>query len=254
MEMFMRGIDFVRSDKESERIVLEHIPDFWQRIELCQPVVFHPDASVVSGLESVSRPGFVHVDAPFPSFSIEKSNGDAIATTSDFEGGPVVSLGFCLYCFEIEPKKFNFCIYGFQKESQKMMFYPSAASATEGQLDSYLKVFSVCSVGHESVRQAIKIGSGSKKKIHRIRRLVRVVPKRLVKTIIGEHKNIEFSHRFNVRGHWRKISSALGKDRSGDYRVSGFTWVVDHEKGPDDMPLIKKTRLLDSRKTQGVME
>ena len=32
------------------------------------------------------------------------------------------------------------------------------------------------------------------------------------------------------------------KDRFGDYCVSGYTWVKDHKKGPEELQLIYKTR------------
>ena len=48
---------------------------------------------------------------------------------------------------------------------------------------------------------------------------------------------MEYSHRFLVRGHWRKVSS-LGKDRSGEYCIPGYTWVTEFEKGSKDLPLI----------------
>lgn len=37
---------------------------------------------------------------------------------------------------------------------------------------------------------------------------------------------------WRVRGHWRRLNSGkLGKDRAGERRVDGFTWVAAHEKG-----------------------
>jgi hypothetical protein len=47
-----------------------------------------------------------------------------------------------------------------------------------------------------------------------------------------------------VRGHWRKVNG-IGKDRSGEYCVKEFTWVTEHDKGPDGKPLIRKTRIVD---------
>lgn len=56
-------------------------------------------------------------------------------------------------------------------------------------------------------------------------------------------RNIDWSHRWEVRGHWRKCAT-IGKDREGKYGVKGFTWVSSHERGPEDAPLIKKTRII----------
>jgi hypothetical protein len=59
----------------------------------------------------------------------------------------------------------------------------------------------------------------------------------------GIGKGIEWSHRWSVRGHWRTVPG-LGKNREGQYSVTGHTWVSEHEKGPEDAPLITKTRLV----------
>lgn len=53
----------------------------------------------------------------------------------------------------------------------------------------------------------------------------------------------DYSHRFEVRGHWRKIQR-MGKCREGCYCTWGYTWVKDFEKGNKNLPLVKKTRLL----------
>lgn len=57
---------------------------------------------------------------------------------------------------------------------------------------------------------------------------------------------IKYSHRFEVRGHWRKLSSEekIGKDRNGEYNINGFTWVNEFEKGDKELPLIEKTRII----------
>jgi hypothetical protein len=54
---------------------------------------------------------------------------------------------------------------------------------------------------------------------------------------------IDYSYRFEVMGHWRRIGG-VGKDRHGKYTISGYTWVVPHERGPEGAPLVKKARLV----------
>lgn len=55
---------------------------------------------------------------------------------------------------------------------------------------------------------------------------------------------INYSYRFWRRGHWRKLDNeeALGKDRAGNRSVKGLTWVIETIVGPEDKPLIMKTR------------
>lgn len=50
---------------------------------------------------------------------------------------------------------------------------------------------------------------------------------------------------FELRGHWR-AHDGLGKDRDGNYCVGGFTWVKNHIRGDENLPLIKKTRIIHS--------
>lgn len=82
-----------------------------------------------------------------------------------------------------------------------------------------------------------------KKKPHQIRRIVRIVPKNSkhkVEPIMPRGK-IDFSHRWEVRGHWRRVPG-MGKDREGNYEIRGLTWVSNFIKGPGELPLIQKLR------------
>lgn len=82
-----------------------------------------------------------------------------------------------------------------------------------------------------------------KKKPHQIRRIVRIVPKNAkhkAEPIMTRGK-IDFSHRWEVRGHWRRVSG-MGKDREGNYEIRGLTWVSNFIKGPEELPLIQKLR------------
>lgn len=56
--------------------------------------------------------------------------------------------------------------------------------------------------------------------------------------------NIDWSHRFEVRGHWR-VFEGVGKNRDGEYNIEGFTWVKNYVKGPEHLPLVKKTRVVE---------
>lgn len=55
--------------------------------------------------------------------------------------------------------------------------------------------------------------------------------------------HLAFDHSFKVIGHWRKISPhTYGKNRNGEYIVTGMTWVKEHTRGEGD--LIKKIRVV----------
>jgi hypothetical protein len=56
---------------------------------------------------------------------------------------------------------------------------------------------------------------------------------------------VDWSHRWEVMGHWRRCST-LGKDRDGNYCVIGLTWVSPHIRGEGD--LVIKTRVVKGAK------
>ena len=54
---------------------------------------------------------------------------------------------------------------------------------------------------------------------------------------------LEYSHAFKVRGHWRRIDEkSVGKDRTGNYKIKGFTWVIDHIRGQGE--LVNRVRIV----------
>jgi len=83
---------------------------------------------------------------------------------------------------------------------------------------------------------------GKKKTYIEIKPLTYVLPKKIYEerpTSLGT--NIDWSHKFEVRGHWRKINT-IGKNRNGEYCIQGFTWIKEHIRGEGE--LIKKTRVV----------
>ena len=55
--------------------------------------------------------------------------------------------------------------------------------------------------------------------------------------------HLTFDHSFKVRGHWRTISpDTYGKNRHGEYVMTGVTWVKEHIRGEGD--LVKRIRVV----------
>jgi len=90
-------------------------------------------------------------------------------------------------------------------------------------------------------REAVNIRSTTKQngifRTNKINKIIHVMPKKETRWIKGLQNEIDWSHRWAVRGHWRKTKD-LGKDRHGEYKIRGFTWVKDHVKGPEDKVLV----------------
>ena len=60
---------------------------------------------------------------------------------------------------------------------------------------------------------------------------------------IQSRGHLEFTHSFKVRGHWRRIDEkSLGKDRQGNYGITGFTWVNEYVKGEGE--LVQRLRVI----------
>jgi hypothetical protein len=100
-----------------------------------------------------------------------------------------------------------------------------------------------------SDKETIRIRSGSAKGIHKIRNIIYVGKRSEKSHQTPTGKTIEYSHRFEVRGHWRKLERGLGKNRAGERVVTGFTWVNDHTKGDESLPLVKKIRFCTEEDT-----
>lgn len=99
-------------------------------------------------------------------------------------------------------------------------------------------------VGKEKAPQRIRTGSGSDRKLVRIKNILHVAMKKENRSYAKSlGKEIEWTHRWEVMGHWRKVDT-IGKDRNGEYGIHGYTWVVPHSKGPADKDLVKKIRVV----------
>lgn len=89
----------------------------------------------------------------------------------------------------------------------------------------------------------VKVRINGVNQIHKIKDVVVLFPKEEEKNSIYKGLQIDWSHRWEVRGHWRKVSG-IGKNRNGDYVIPQHTWVKDFVKGPENKVLIKKKRVL----------
>jgi hypothetical protein len=92
---------------------------------------------------------------------------------------------------------------------------------------------------------SVKLGTGKDRRKHYIKNIVYVSSKSKKSALREEKKHIEWSHRWEVQGHWMKCRKT-GKDREGNYNVKGFTWRVNHEKGKKNSPVVRKLRYVEA--------
>lgn len=187
------------------------------------------------------------IDAPFPVFSIECLDGPLDFFTTEHTTNPENGTTLCILVIEIEPK-----FYGYYTLTESfdqhgnLLGYAAWKSNNEGYtVEQYLERLSREKVGVESVRVNIRLGEGKHKRQQKIRRVVHVRPKSQAVNSPDASKAIDWTHRFEVRGHWVSIPGRLGKDREGNYCVKDFTWRTNYVKGPEHLPLIKKTRVVE---------
>jgi hypothetical protein len=99
-------------------------------------------------------------------------------------------------------------------------------------------------MGLASTNDRIKLKTKSGKILHKIRKIIYIVPKKERGQQIPGTGTVDWTHRWMVRGHWRR-HEGLGKNRAGEYCIQNFTWVTEHEKGPEDAPLVSdKVRVM----------
>lgn len=234
----------------------------WKAVEQCHPFVFTQpqyDTDVIAGVDLDKQ-----IDAPFPVFSIEVLSGHVLEITKSESGLDARRRMYvdCIIVIEKSPKVFTYfaLIEGVYApdivdmhnevfENKKIYGSVFGAVVMESEMVSeivheFIARLNREKIGAETVRHSVKIGTGSGKRMHRIRRIIYVAPKREVESSKSElPRSIDWTHRFEVRGHWRKTDK-LGKDREGNYCVEGHTWVVNHVRGPEHLPIVKKTRLV----------
>lgn len=227
---------------------------FYKEIKNVRPIVFSSSlfneiedrATAISSI-GIDEPQSL-LGLPFPVCSFEFLN--PMSAFSSYRDLDVKHVMTCLLVIEISPSKKMF----FEamaptkdiKDRGRLNYWSSDDVVTANRTElirAYLDILNKSAMGVECVREKMRIGHGADRSIHKINQVVRVCPKRHEQhepTIQG--RGIDWSHRWEVRGHWRACSG-IGKDRNDIYQMAGFTWVRNHERGPDHLPLVKKTRL-----------
>lgn len=240
-------IDVIRSQGISDKAKTAHAnQSVWERLEKCQPIVFSKqvrnyeelDVNTFDPHDSESSLS----DAPFPTFSIEMLDGPIVGPPDDVPNRFYV---WCIVGIEFKPNKFAFLELLETADTSKPE-WTVALVVCSAYAKPLIERLRREKTGVESVRQRLEIGTGNEKRVAKIRRIIHVCPKaQTSKYAEGTGREIDWSHRWLVRGHWRALPGRLGKDREGRYCVKDWTWTKDHEKGPEGLPLIApKTRVV----------
>lgn len=230
--------------------------------------VFSPTKNVEEKhIDKIFSEDIEKIDAPFNVFSIELSENTPITSS---EGSHMVETGYniliwCILVVEVQPKEYILFeliemkeLFGVGKSSFHV--FQQYLNANEGWekyneqetvkdnllplIKVYLDRIATEKSGLQSVREKFKVGIGKHKSYHTVKKVIHITPEKYITAYTESiKKEINWSHRWSVRGHWRTCKG-IGKDREGNYCVENFTWVKSHTKGPEDLPVIKKQRVV----------
>lgn len=186
--------------------------------------------------------GFEHIDSESSIFSLKSEQANK---TVDI---------FAVIIREISPNNYicaHLAQHGTTKDAHEpiMLFYAGEKAPAEGNkiLSHFLSLVHSSKIGSEKVNLKFRIGHGENRRPYRIRKIIHCIPRDQMNSESITKRNIDFSHRWEVMGHWRKIDG-LGKNRGGEYTTQGYTWVIPHVRGPEDKMLVKKTRVIHAEK------
>lgn len=232
-------------------------PEFWKSVEAAHSFVCTKTDDNSYGHAIEGEEG-EELDLPFPiiAFEAQSTKPDHIVTLATLSphndpqsARDVLRHIFCFLCVEKAPRVYDFYLFTTGDDlrfprinviNREDRQYPALCRIVKDFLGRLAKE----SVGVEKVNQTVRIGCGAERRLHKIKQVVHVRPKKDQGLNLGT-RPINWSHRFEVRGHWRE-HKGLGKDRAGIYCVEGFTWVTHHTRGPEHLPLIKKIRMIET--------
>lgn len=256
---------------EIARASREDVSEFFDLVEQVRPFVFTSDPEK-PGVYECEIEG-EELDLPFPVCSFEDVHWrmnitqelmDALASKEDHaESDGTAKEGFtfkdtkfppirisCFVVRELAPREYDFWLYDSYDDfvvqiTDTSPYYDGVMAIVRTQ---FLNRIKKSEVGVAKVKETIKIGSKRDKKQLVIKKIIYVSNKENKKYVVRGDVSWKLSHRTEVMGYWRPLpknsKTGIGKNRDGDYCIKGETWVRHHEKGPEDAPLIKKTRVM----------
>lgn len=193
------------------------------------------------------------LDLPYKSVHIEPIEGviGRIGTKEQIQNNNHIVHSFMVH--EKSPGDYLFCVL----MNGKYLRYISKGEPLYKLLLhyslSFISKIKEFNVGTVDVGETVLIRTHKQKIKHKINYII-FVSLRKWETDKQKYlgKNVDYSHRFCVRGHWRKCSF-IGKDREGNYTVTGFTWITPHIRGPEDKPLINNKLRIVSKTGHGTI-
>lgn len=247
--------------------------------EACEVFVFEPNREELISPRNLTEwddAPFVKIedatiDPPFPVFSVELAGGmlSGFKTSNIITRVETLGAVKCMIVCDLRAFNFNRQInfvdyHGKKIDSDYLIFaymmlpggpeHGTVFVACDNEnplVADFLQRINLEATGviEKPERITWKNRKNRKKKEHIIKtRTFIVAPKQYKKSDNPKFRDVNWTHRWNVRGHWRKVDG-IGKDRQGDYSEQGRTWVKNQTRGPEGLPLIKKQHIIKSEPT-----
>ena len=225
--------------------------EFFEAVDELRPFIFlsDPKNPNTEGMQLPHRE-MDEIDLPFEVCSFEDENWRKRiimkGRKADMSDSRSIAIS-CIVIKELAPKQYKLWVYDGSEDNIIVLTQDSGLpynQILQFVQERFINRLSTDEIGTSKSKERIKYKLDGKKRVRVIKKVVYVSKGLIKESVHGQTVNWDYSHRWEVRGHWRKLNEGkLGKNRNGDYAVKGYTWVVAHEKGPEDKPLVKKTRV-----------
>jgi len=251
------------TDKHCERnkygaqkpIADEHIDFFFEIIEDVKPLMFKMTEEMRNVEVDHEAMGELPIDVPFQTFSIQPADdwhglytqrsdaGMLNATLSVIhEETPTCLIIYSLYNF-IPNDNQNIAMEFVERSILMLDEKPIDTDSLYTPLAMYLSKLDNRTAKVEYTARIKRKNRNTKKKetIKLKTQAIFIDPsKKFTQKTFGT-REIEWTYSWEVRGHWRRLKG-VGKNRTGQKNVPGWTWVKSHTKGVGD--IIKKDRVV----------
>lgn len=236
----------------------EDIEFFYSLIDNIKPIMFKMSGELVDNVvtkEEIAERD-LPIDIPFQTFSLEPAN-DWHSLYSEKSDAGLLNANIYVVHEKAPDHLMIYTLYNFIPKSGKTqdafsfveksnLFFndddePNNLDSLYTPIALYLsKLNNRTATFEHRTRAKVKVG-GKKKLIKSKAQAILIDPsQKYTQTTFGS-RPIEWTYSWHVRGHWRRFKG-LGKGRTGERSVEGWTWVKSHTKGEGD--LMTKTRIV----------
>ena len=220
---------------------------FFDLAKECQPFVFARKNIIPTHIQVAEDET---LDAPFRVFHIECDDGDlTVGFNPDHNGNgqPISHVNISsVLVEEVKPNEFiYYCVayYGQEFGKRLVKFSGEHAKGIDPIAIAFMSRLKKESWGHEKIRERTKIGTGASKQTITYRGVIHICPDKQAERYQESIKTrkVDWNASWKVRGHWRRFEG-LGKNRLGQYCVTGMTWVSDYVKGNKELEPMARVR------------